>query len=81
VRVNIIAPGVVETPLTAQIKSDPDWYSAYAQKTILGRWATPEEMAGAVVFLATDASSYVTGAFYEVDGGWLAADGRFSPRL
>jgi NAD(P)-dependent dehydrogenase (short-subunit alcohol dehydrogenase family) len=81
VRVNAIAPGVVETPLTAQIKQDPDWYRAYAEKPILGRWAKPEEMAGAIVFLASDASSYVTGAFYEVDGGWLAADGRFSPNL
>lgn len=81
VRVNTIAPGVVETPLTAQIKDDPAWYGAYAEKSILGRWATPEEMAGAVVYLASEASSYVTGAFYEVDGGWLAADGRFSPTL
>jgi NAD(P)-dependent dehydrogenase (short-subunit alcohol dehydrogenase family) len=81
VRVNTIAPGVVETPLTAQIKQDPDWYRAYAEKPILGRWARPEEMAGAIVFLASDASSYVTGAFYEVDGGWLASDGRFSPNL
>jgi NAD(P)-dependent dehydrogenase (short-subunit alcohol dehydrogenase family) len=81
VRVNAIAPGVVETPLTAQIKNDPGWYDAYARKPILARWATPDEMAGAVVFLASDASSYVTGAFYEVDGGWLAADGRFMPEL
>jgi NAD(P)-dependent dehydrogenase (short-subunit alcohol dehydrogenase family) len=81
VRVNVIAPGVVETPLTAQIKNDPGWYQAYAAKPILGRWATPDEMAGMVVFLASDAASYVTGAFYEVDGGWLASDGRFSPQL
>lgn len=81
VRVNSIAPGVVETPLTAQIKNDPEWHEAYSRKAMLGRWAQPEEIAGAVVYLASDASSYVTGAFYEVDGGWLAADGRFSPEL
>ncbi len=81
VRVNAIAPGVVETPLTAQIKDSPDWYDAYANKSILGRWARPHEMVGMVVYLASDASSYVTGAFMLVDGGWTAADGRFTPPL
>ncbi len=81
VRVNAIAPGVVETPLTAQIKNDPDWYQAYADKSILQRWAQPEELAGPVVFLASQASSYVTGGVLFVDGGWMAADGRFSPPL
>jgi NAD(P)-dependent dehydrogenase (short-subunit alcohol dehydrogenase family) len=79
VRVNCIAPGVVETPLTAPIKSKPDWYNAYAAKNALGRWAHADEMAGPVVFLASDASSYVTGAVLFVDGGWTAIDGRFQP--
>ncbi|MCE7008937.1 SDR family oxidoreductase [Kibdelosporangium philippinense] len=79
VRVNAIAPGVVETPLTAQIKSDPSWYQAYADKGALGRWAKPSEMAGAVVYLASDAASFVTGAVIAVDGGWTAVDGRFNP--
>ncbi len=79
VRANTIAPGVVETPLTAPIKAQADWYDAYAQKSIFGRWAQPSEMAGAVVYLASDASSYVTGTTIFVDGGWTAADGRFSP--
>jgi NAD(P)-dependent dehydrogenase (short-subunit alcohol dehydrogenase family) len=81
VRVNAVAPGVVETPLTAQIKSHPDWYAAYAAKTALGRWAQPAEMVGAVVFLCSDAGSYVTGSYLVVDGGWLAQDGRFMPPL
>ena len=81
VRVNAIAPGIVETPLTAQIKDSPDWYDSYAAKTILGRWAQPREMVGMVVYLASEASSYVTGAFMLVDGGWTAADGRFTPPL
>jgi NAD(P)-dependent dehydrogenase (short-subunit alcohol dehydrogenase family) len=81
VRVNAIAPGVVETPLTAQIKDSPDWYDSYAAKSILGRWAQPQEMVGMVVFLASEASSYVTGSFMLVDGGWTAADGRFTPPL
>ena len=81
VRVNAIAPGIVETPLTAQIKDSPDWYDSYAAKSILGRWAQPREMVGMVLYLASDASSYVTGAFMLVDGGWTAADGRFTPPL
>lgn len=81
VRVNAIAPGVVETPLTAPIKAKPDWYNAYAAKSALGRWAQPREMTGAVVFLASDAASFVTGSLLIVDGGWTAIDGRFTPPL
>lgn len=81
VRVNAIAPGVVETPLTSQIKEDEDWYKAYADKSVFGRWAKPEEFVGPVVYLASDASSYVTGSYMLVDGGWTAADGRFEPPL
>jgi len=81
VRVNAIAPGVVETPLTEQIKKSPEWHGAYAAKSVLKRWAQPSEMVGAVVFLASDASSYVTGSYLLVDGGWTAADGRFTPPL
>ncbi|MEV0347666.1 SDR family NAD(P)-dependent oxidoreductase [Nonomuraea sp. NPDC050680] len=79
VRVNAVAPGVVETPLTRQIKDDPAWYDAYAAKSALGRWAQAEEMAGAVVYLASDAASFVTGSVLYVDGGWTAVDGRFDP--
>jgi NAD(P)-dependent dehydrogenase (short-subunit alcohol dehydrogenase family) len=81
VRVNALAPGVVETPLTAQIKSNPEWYEAYAAKSALGRWSDPVEMAGPIVYLASDAASFVTGSLLVVDGGWLAIDGRFTPPL
>ena len=79
VRVNAIAPGVVETPLTEPIKSKPDWYDAYAAKSVFNRWAAAEEMIGPTIFLASDASSYVTGTLLVADGGWTAVDGRFTP--
>ena len=79
VRVNAVAPGVVETPLTEPIKAKPDWYRAYAEKNVLKRWARPEEMAWPTVFLLSEAASYVSGAVLFVDGGWTAVDGRFSP--
>jgi NAD(P)-dependent dehydrogenase (short-subunit alcohol dehydrogenase family) len=81
VRVNAIAPGVVDTPLTRPIKERSDWYEAYAAKSALGRWAAAGELVGPIVFLASDASSYVTGAVLFVDGGWTAVDGRFAPPL
>jgi len=81
VRVNAVGPGVVETPLTEQIRADPEWYQAYADIGALGRWSMPSEQTGAVVYLASDAASYVTGTILFVDGGWLAVDGRFTPPL
>jgi NAD(P)-dependent dehydrogenase (short-subunit alcohol dehydrogenase family) len=79
VRVNAVAPGVVETPLTAPIKANPDWYGAYAGKSALHRWAHADEMIGPTLFLASEAASYVTGSVLFVDGGWTAVDGRFTP--
>lgn len=79
IRANAVAPGVVETPLTAPIKANEEWYSAYGAKPALGRWAQPSEIAGPILFLASDAASYVTGTTLFVDGGWTAVDGRFTP--
>lgn len=79
VRVNAVGPGVVETPLTAPIKAVPDWYNAYANKNPMRRWAQASEMVGPTLFLISDAASYVTGTILYADGGWLAADGRFTP--
>jgi len=79
VRVNAIGPGVVETPLTAPIRANAEWYNAYASKSVLNRWARAEEMVGPTLFLASDAASYVTGTILFADGGWTAADGRFTP--
>lgn len=79
VRVNAVGPGVIETPLTAPIKQNADWYNAYAMKNPMNRWAQASEMAGPTIFLLSDAASYVTGTILYADGGWLAADGRFTP--
>jgi NAD(P)-dependent dehydrogenase (short-subunit alcohol dehydrogenase family) len=79
VRLNAIAPGIVDTPLTAQIRAVPEWADAYASKSALSRWSRPDEFAGAVVYLASDASSFVTGSQLFVDGGWTAIDGRYTP--
>ena len=79
VRVNAVAPGVIDTPLTAPIRERPEWHDAYARRNIFGRWGTAREMAGPTVFLASDAASYVTGTVLFADGGWTAIDGRFTP--
>jgi len=79
VRVNAVGPGVIETPLTAPIKENKEWYDAYAMKNPMNRWAQASEMAGPTIFLLSDAASYVTGTILYADGGWLAADGRFTP--
>ena len=81
VRANAIGPGVVNTPLTAPIKNNPEWYDAYAKRSALGRWAEADEMVGPVIYLASQASSFVTGTIHFVDGGWTAIDGRFTPPL
>ncbi|SHH64098.1 SDR family NAD(P)-dependent oxidoreductase [Halobaculum gomorrense] len=72
VRVNAVAPGYVFTDLTADIADDERLMESIRDRTPLGRFADPAEVAGPVVFLASDAASYVTGACLAVDGGWTA---------
>jgi NAD(P)-dependent dehydrogenase (short-subunit alcohol dehydrogenase family) len=79
VRVNVVGPGIVDTPLTAQIRNNDEWSKAYAAKSVFNRWGRAEEMVGPTLFLASDAASFVTGTVVYADGGWLAVDGRFSP--
>ena len=72
VQVNAIAPGYVATDNTEALRSDPARASAILARIPAGRWATPEDLTGAVVYLASAASDYVNGAILVVDGGWLA---------
>ena len=73
IRVNAIAPGWVDTPLTKVLREDPARDAAILSRTPLGRWAVPEDIAGAVVFLCSPAARYITGAVLPVDGGYLVA--------
>lgn len=70
--VNAIGPGWVNTELTEPLRQDKERNTEITGRIPLGRWADPEELAGAAVFLASDASDYVTGQVIFVDGGWLS---------
>jgi len=72
IRVNALAPGIVETRFAAALHQDPNHRALVEQLVPLRRIAQPEEMAGAVVYLVSDAASYTTGSCLTADGGWLA---------
>ena len=72
VRVNSISPGYVETALTARSRAMPERLDVWLQGTPMGRLGQPEEIAGAVLYLVSDAASYVTGADLSIDGGYTA---------
>lgn len=73
IRVNIVGPGVVDTPMSARSLADPQRRARMMEKTPLGRPAPPEEIASVIAFLTSDASSFMTGAYVPVDGGTLAS--------
>lgn len=69
IRVNTVAPGLTKTQFSQALWGNPDILQAVSERTPLGRVAEPEEMVGAIIYLASDASSYVTGQVIVVDGG------------
>ena len=73
VRVNAVAPGFVETPMTEPTRNDLERMSSLIKRIPMCRFANPSEIADPVVFLASDAAKYITGAILPVDGGFLAA--------
>ena len=72
VRVNCLNPGCIETPMTREISENAAMRPHIERQTPMGRWGKPEEVAKAALFLASDDSSFVTGAPLIVDGGWTA---------
>ena len=72
INANAIAPGYMATDNTEALRNDPSRSRAILDRIPAGRWGTPADVAGAAVFLASDASSYINGYTIAVDGGWLA---------
>jgi 2-deoxy-D-gluconate 3-dehydrogenase len=72
IRVNGIGPGFSETDMTEGVRSSAERYNYLSSRMALGRWGKPEDFAGAAVYLASDASGYVTGTTLYVDGGFLS---------
>jgi 2-deoxy-D-gluconate 3-dehydrogenase len=72
IQVNAIAPGYFATDNTAALRADESRNSSILARIPTGRWGDPEDMQGAVIFLASAASNYVNGHILTVDGGWMA---------
>ena len=73
IRVNSVAPGTIETAMSKPFRDDPEMLAEYRRRTLLPRLGTPADVANAVVFLASDEASFITGHTLVVDGGWTAA--------
>ena len=72
IRVNAVAPGLIDTPMTAPMKPFQEMLDGELAKQMMRRMGTPEEVAAAVLFLSSEASSFTTGTAFAVDGGYLA---------
>ena len=72
ITVNAILPGPFATEMNLPIMDDPEKFSVFVSKIPMGRWAEPYEIGGLALYLASNASSFVTGAGFSIDGGWVA---------
>lgn len=72
IRVNNLAPGYIRTAMTEASYADPQRHASRQERMMIKRWGTPEDLAGAVIYLTSNASAYVTGTDLFVDGGWSA---------
>jgi 2-deoxy-D-gluconate 3-dehydrogenase len=72
INVNAIAPGYMATDNTSALRADPVRSASILERIPAGRWGTPDDLKGVIVFLASHASDYLNGAIIPVDGGWLA---------
>ena len=72
INVNAIAPGYMATDNTSALRADPNRSTSILERIPAGRWGTPDDLKGVIVFLASSASEYLNGAIIPVDGGWLA---------
>ena len=73
IRVNAVAPGFIVTEQSARSRTDPDHVKGVAERTPMKRWGQPEDIAGTILFLASPASRFMTGACLLVDGGYSIA--------
>ena len=71
INVNAVAPGYMETEMNINLINDPKRYNEISARIPMGRWGTPNDMKGCVIFLASDASNYISGATIPIDGGYL----------
>lgn len=72
ITVNALCPGPMATPLNTVVMNNPEVNKTFVDNIPLGRWGNPEEIRGAVIFMASDASSFMTGSSIVIDGGWTA---------
>ncbi|WP_395685364.1 SDR family NAD(P)-dependent oxidoreductase [Aestuariivirga sp.] len=73
IRVNAVAPGWIDTPLTDALRSNAERNAAILARTPLGRWGRPEDISGGVLFLCSPLADFVTGTVLAIDGGYLSA--------
>jgi NAD(P)-dependent dehydrogenase (short-subunit alcohol dehydrogenase family) len=72
IRVNAVAPGWIATPLTSALQADPARSEVILARTAMKRWGQPQDIVGGVLFLASPAAAFITGAILPIDGGYLA---------